>query len=203
MPGSRTVVAVAVLAASVLSGCSTGKPEEVVTHANYPSYNSSEEIAKAADVVIRGTAITSRNDKMLPDVSTDTDPAVNPQAGLSPEEIADFREEAAVAITVTTVRVGEVLKGDVAVGDVIEVKQLGGELNGVRYRDSTTTLLSAGSTSEYVLLLSSYGPGKPFSLLNPEQAMYTVGSGEDLLPVGEKAAVVDDIPELESAIASQ
>ncbi len=156
---------------------------------------------KAADVVVRGTALSSRKDKLHPDISTETDPAINPQAGLSPAELDEFRENSAIAVTVTTVKVDEVLKGDVAKGDVIEVSQLGGEMDGVRYRDSTTTLLSAGSKSDYVLLLSSFGAGKPFSLLNPEQAMYTVGSGDALLPAGKGMPALSSISELESAVA--
>ena len=192
----------AALATGVLSGCAaTPAAEDVVYHANYPAYGSSTELIKKADLVIRGTAVSSRPDEMFPDIPADQDPLTNPQAGLTDEEIKAFRAENGVVTTVATVRVDEVLKGDVAVGDLVEVSQLGGVKDGVKYRDETTTLLEADAKSGYVLFLSTYGAGKPSSLLNPQQAVYTVSAGGTLRPVAAGAPAISTVSELKSDVA--
>ncbi|MCX4823980.1 hypothetical protein OG883_29715 [Streptomyces sp. NBC_01142] len=180
---------IAVLAAA---GCSTngaskatsepkGEPDVVAYEADYPSFDSIDEVIKKSDVIVRGTVMGSRVEEMRPEASTGGDPASDPQAGLSPEEAAEAEP---VVVTVSTVKVSAVLSGDVAVGDTVEVSQLGGTLGGVTYRDKTTTFLAKGST-EYVLLLADHGSKAPYDLLNPEQALYTVKPGARVEPVSE------------------
>jgi hypothetical protein len=184
-----------------LAGCSAG-PDDVEYHANYPVYRSSAELIDAADLIVRGTPINSRVEKMYPDVSTDSDPMRNPQAGLSDEEVRQARESQAVVVTVTTVKVAEAIKGAAAVGDVVQVSQLGGVLDGVRYADSGTTLLPTNARASYVLFLAAYGAGKPHDLLNPGQAMYLVGDGGALKPVRVEHSVgISTLAGLRSAVA--
>ncbi|WP_298564035.1 hypothetical protein [Streptomyces luteogriseus] len=188
-----------VLVPLALVGCSAGtgkdaqakaeSPEAVVYEADYPAYDSLDDIVKTADVIVRGTVVDSRVTESKPEVSTDGDPLTNPQAGLSAEEAA---ETDPVVITISTVKVSEVLSGPgkVAVGDTVEVSQLGGTLDGVAYEEQSTTTLSKDGT-DYVLMLAEHGEAAPYDLLNPEQALYTVEGEEQIEPVTEEG--FDDI----------
>ncbi|MER7568584.1 hypothetical protein ABTZ93_37370 [Streptomyces sp. NPDC097941] len=186
----------ALLAAVILVGCSTdGSPEgkakpkavaaaDVVPYeADYPSYDSVDALVKQSDVVITGTVIGTQVRELSPEAPTNDDPVANPQAGLSPEEAA---QSDPVVVTVSSIKVSQVLSGagDVKAGDTIEVSQLGGTLDGVTYKEQETTAL-AGDSTEYVLMLADQGDKNPFDLLNPQQALYTVGSGDEVTPVAE------------------
>jgi hypothetical protein len=172
-----------------LAACSS-PPEVVTSYADYPSYSTPQEIVDAADVVVRGEVTGSRVKEEQPIVSTEGDPTLNPQAGL--DEAPDVP---GIVVTISTVRVEEVIKGDVAVGDLIEVAQLGGLHEGVQYVEAQTTELEEGS-EDYVLLLAAHGAGVPYDLLHPVQAMYTVDDGE-LEPVpGENDVAVETVDEL-------
>jgi len=188
----RALLVLVAASGLALAGCSSS-PEVVSSTADYPSYETPQDIVDAADVVVRGAVTGSRVKEDHPIVSTTGDPSVNPQAGL--DEVTDVP---GIVVTISTVRVEEVLKGDVAVGDVIEVAQLGGLYEGVRYVETSTVALEKGS-DDYVLLLADHGPGVPYDLLHPVQAMYTVDSG-DLDPVAPDNDVavdtVDDLAEL-------
>jgi hypothetical protein len=189
----RRLVVLGVVALA-LAACSS-EPEVVMSTADYPSYSTPQEIVDAADVVVRGEVTGSRVKEDHPVVSTAGDPTLNPQAGL--DEVPDVP---GVVVTISTVRVEEVIKGDVAVGDVIEVAQLGGLYEGVQYLESQTTELEQGPT-DYVLLLAAHGPGVPYDLLHPVQAMYTVDAGE-LEPVpGVNEVAVETVDQLEDLAA--
>lgn len=157
-----------------LTACTASSPaaqqQEVVQYvADYPTYRSGTQLLATADAVVRGTVVASRVEEQLPETSADDDPQANPQAGVDPAEVAAVP---AVVVTVSTLRVDEVVKGDVAVGDTIEVAQLGGELDGVQYvEDETTTMQTDGT--EYLVLLADHGDA-PYDLLNPQQALYVV-----------------------------
>ncbi|MFJ7998829.1 hypothetical protein ACIQ7D_17035 [Streptomyces sp. NPDC096310] len=162
------------------AGSGAGSSADVVAyHADYPAYDSLDAVIEESDLVVKGTVVGSRVEPMLPETSAGGDPATNPQAGLSPKEIARAEAEAEadpVVVTVSTVKVSQVLAGDAAVGDTVEVSQLGGTYKGVTYKERDTTTLAGGGT-EYVLMLADNGTANPYDLLNPEQALYTVGSG--------------------------
>ncbi|MEN0129629.1 MAG: hypothetical protein AAGC49_09330 [Brevundimonas sp.] len=184
------------IVALALAACSPDEPEVVMSTADYPSYSTPQEIVDAADVVVRGEVLGARVEEDHPVVSTEGDPTLNPQAGL--DEVPDVP---GIVVTVSTVRVEEVIKGDVAVGDLIEVSQLGGLYEGVQYLESQTTPLEEGS-QDYVLLLAAHGPGVPYDLLHPVQAMYTVEAGT-LEPVpGENPVAVETVDQLEDLAES-
>ncbi|GAA0794752.1 hypothetical protein [Spirilliplanes yamanashiensis] len=177
----RPAPAVAGLATTLalLAGCSpTPAPETetVLTHALYPSYRDSTELLTDADLVIRGVPTAARVEQLFMDPPEGTDPLTNPQAGLPPEEVERIRQDSATVVTVTTVRVTEVVKGTATVGGTVDVSQLGGTFKGVRYREGSTTMLSQGG-AEYVMFLAAHGAGRPYDLLNPQQGLYTVGTG--------------------------
>jgi hypothetical protein len=206
MANARSIIArgATALSLSLLVGCtsSAAEPEVASVHALYPSYSTSTELIKSSDLVVRGTAMSSRVEQMFPEESSSDDPVANPQAGLSEAEVAEWRKKSAVVVTVSSVRVDEVIKGAADVGDTIEVSQLGGEFEGTRYQETETTMLSADSTN-YVLFLAAHGSGKPFDLLNPEQAMYTVSGDGLLTQAGEGAKPLDitNLRGLKSAVA--
>ena len=159
----RLFVLGAAAALLLAAGCDAlAGPGESI--ADYPAYPSGAELVAAADVIVHGTALDARDDTLYPDPPTGTDPARNPQAGVPENE----REASGVAVTITRVKVTEVLKGDVRAGDVIEVSQLRGEQN-------TTDL---AEDAEYALLLAGFGAGRPFSPVNPTQGVYEVRDGE-------------------------
>jgi hypothetical protein len=173
----------ALLSLAAVGGCANGPAggKETVHQisADYPVYDSSADILETADLVIRGAVVSSRVEKLYPELSTSTDPVTNPQAGLSDEEVRTWREDSAVVVTVATVRVAEVIKGAAAPGDLVEVSQLGGLLDGVRHTEEHTRILPAGG-GDFVLLLAAHGKDRPYDLLNPEQAMYEVRSAGSL-----------------------
>ncbi|GGX65091.1 hypothetical protein [Streptomyces anandii] len=194
------ITGTAMLAAFAAVGCSADgtsakgagsapAAETVTYHADYPAYSSLDEVIKKSDVVVEGTVLSSRVEKMLPDAPAGNDPAKNPQAGLSPAEAKKAKEAAEadpVIVTVSRVKVSRALSGHVAAGSVIEVSQLGGTYKGVKYRDSDTTLLAKGGP-KYVLMLADHGNGHPYDLVNPVQALYGVkqdGTVKAVSPAG-------------------
>jgi hypothetical protein len=201
----NALIVSAALTGAALTGCattSTEKPTVVTYHAAYPAFATGADLLKAADLVIRGTALTSRMAKLYPDAASGIDPLTNPQAGVQPEEVAQAREESAVVVTISTVRVDETIKGAAGVGDTIEVSQLGGSLDGVRYESADTTILSPGNGVGYLLFLAAHDRGKPYDLLNPEQAMYIVGADGSLTPAhGNGSRGIRDMWTLRSAAA--
>ncbi|AKN73848.1 hypothetical protein QR97_32645 [Streptomyces sp. PBH53] len=179
------VTGTAMLAAFAAVGCSAdgstngadspATSDTVTYHADYPAYASLDDVIKKSDAVVEGTVVGSRVQKVLPDAPAGDDPATNPQAGLSPAEAKEARKAAEanpVIVTVSKVKVTRTLAGKVAVGDTIEVSQLGGTYKGVSYKETDTTMLAKGG-SKYVLMLAAHGKS-PYDLLNPEQALYTV-----------------------------
>ncbi|WP_019889450.1 hypothetical protein [Streptomyces purpureus] len=180
----------ALLAVLTAAGCSTGgggdrtegkasagAPEVIAYEADYPVYDSLDAVVKKADTIVKGTVVSSTVKELMPEVSTEGDPLTNPQAGLSKEEAAEVEP---VIITVSKVKVSEVLAGDVKPGDTVEVSQLGGTLGKTTYKEKHTTTLAKNGT-EYVLMLADHG-SSPYDLLNPEQALYTVDKGGKLRP---------------------
>lgn len=184
-----TLAVAAVACGTVLTGCASHPaakaPEPVTYKADYPSYDSSDELLSNADLVIKARVDESGSGTLLPQVSDGTDEATNPQAGLSDADVKQWQQESGVVVTISSVIVTEVIKGDVKVGDNLKVSQLGGTVNGVVYQEEHTAMLQAGNRN-YVLALKQHGDD-PADLLNPAQAMYDVGSGDTLT-----SSVTDD-----------
>jgi len=194
----RVQIVLGALALAALAGCSSdsgaaSQPPVVTSYADYPAYDSPQEIVDAADVVARVTVLDTHVIDDKPEVSTDGDPQTNPQAGLD-----DPSDVPGVVVTVADARVDEVVKGDVAVGDTIQVAQLGGLYRGVEYVEAETTMMDVGSS--YVLLMADHGPGVPYDLLHPVQAMYTVDDdSDDLQPVApDNEVAVDSVSDLDA-----
>jgi hypothetical protein len=147
---------VAVLLVPAVASCGS---RTVEYHADWPSYESVEQLYARADLVVVATVRDGVATRELKISSDGSDADVFTVAGAS---------------------VVRAFKGDAKTGASVTVKQLGGEYQGVKYTvdDGDTAYLRPGVT--YVLFLATFPdfPGVPPSLLNPTQAQYELdGSG--------------------------
>lgn len=160
--------AVVALALTGMTACNRSQEPEPVPIADYLQYTTSAEGVARADLIVTGDYLDSRPDTLYPSEVDSDDPTLNPQAGV-PE--ADLNlDDAGVPITVSRIRVAEVLKGDAAPGDVIEVQEVRG----------TELLATAqdGHTDAPLLLLLSSWPYTPHGLINPTQGLMLVVDGD-------------------------
>lgn len=126
-----TTAAATGIAVVFLAGCSapsagesaSGESEAVFMSADYPAYDTLEDAAEEAALIVTGEYVSSETELLYPTLEEGDDPESNPQQGVAEEDI-DL-DELAVVTTVSQLRVTEVIKGDVQVGDIIEVSQLG------------------------------------------------------------------------------
>ena len=155
--------AVMIAASAACSAQPPGSPSGTVTYrADYPSYQTLEDLAQRADLVVRGTVTSTRvaaiNDAIQP---TSSDPKANP-GGDTPASTSVY--------TVYTISVTDVYKGAVPASKTIEVKDLGGTLNGVTYVSEDS--VNFKPNKKYILFLETY-PQSPAMLLNPVQASFS------------------------------
>ncbi|MEV4624062.1 hypothetical protein AB0J74_35790 [Asanoa sp. NPDC049573] len=170
---SRLVGGALALALAV-GGC--GKPfgGRVVYQGDYPHYRSAAELMDRASLVIEATVARPRVDKLYPD-GGGSGPKADPRAG-APEPV----EDTAVVITVWSATIKVVHKGPNKPGDVVDVHQVGGLLDGVSYEQDAAVPFREGDT--YLLFLETY-PDSSAALLNPYQAHYEVDPDGTFRPV--------------------
>lgn len=195
MTGSTWAAVFAAMAALALTGCAaagTAAPSETVESiADYLYYPTVADLVDTADLVVTGTVEASRPDLLWPDPPgsgvgpEETDPELNPLAGV---EVTDPVEASPFVVTVHTLRVTEVIKGEAVVGGTVEVRQMGGVLDGVAHRFAGDEPLVAGP--EYLLAMATY-PDASASLLSPGQAVHTVGDDGALTPWNGSPPVFD------------
>lgn len=136
-------------------------PQRRVT-SDYPGYDSEASMVKAADLIVTGEVQEVRAEKIKI---------------LFSEEKTYRNDEDKELYTISKIKVTDVLKGNVSIGDVIEVKQMG---DGKTLVD--TTVKDSGGYfqkgEQKVLFLKSFAHYKvPYSVLNPIQAQYAVQDG--------------------------
>jgi hypothetical protein len=182
------VVAGSLLVAGAMAACGTGSPEAgppaggtVVMQPDYPGYDSLEALYEHADLVIQARIAGPGESRELKPDAGGTDPAANPEAGAPAAQAVPHEP---IVVTVFAAEVVEVLKGTAKAGQTIEVKQLGGVLNGVTYVDASATSLLADTT--YLLFLQTY-PNAPASLLNPQQGQYLMSASGTMQSVSVQA----------------
>lgn len=165
-----SAAAAGVVAVLAIAGCSPAAQDEVVYHSSYPVYASASELTEAASLVIVGEVLSS-DVREIDVAATDAvdDPELDPASGAG----ADAPASSTFVFTVHQVRVDQVLVGDAAVGDVVEVSQLGGQLKGRQHREEGAVILKPKKA--YALYLQTYESGNPASLLNATQAAYERG----------------------------
>ncbi len=146
--------------------------------ADYPWYESVEQLVDAADLVVRVTATGPTRE-----YEVSADPPDDDLPGLE--------------ATALTARVTEVVTGDVAVGDVVEVAQ----------NPCTARPLPVGPDADYVLALAAFGPGVPTSQLNDGQAAWQVDADGRLRPVDPAndldVTSLDDLATAAAAVAAR
>lgn len=182
---------VAVLSVVIaLAGCSVpaSQPAPVPTatvtmQADYPWYETVDDLAAESEWVVTVTLGSSRYDVSLPIQANETDPALNPQAGLDPSEI---QEDPGLPITVYEATVEAVHVGGLATGNTIEVGRMGGLLDGIMHESNLTRLESGGT---YLLFLSST-PGHPAYVLGGDQGAFVPdGKGGFISITGDRLSI--------------
>ena len=165
-----SALAIGTAAILLSAGCGPApvRTSTVTSQADYPSYATAGDLARRATLIVEARfSEEPRVEEEFPsDASDITDPQLNPNAGVPEQEQVT---EIGIVITVHRATVERVHKGSVEPGDIIEVKELGGTLGGVRYEYADSAPIATGRS--YLLFLETY-PDSPASLLNPLQAKY-------------------------------
>lgn len=127
-------------------------------HGDYPYYPDVESITSAADGIIVGEVLTARDVK-----------------NLMVDKTPNKTDKEATPYTLSTVRVINVIKGDMNIGDVITIKQLGDYMN----KPEATLHEMDGylmKETEQLMFLCKYD-SSPYSPVNPAQGMVEVKDG--------------------------
>lgn len=148
----RTILIFVLIALCIfqLFGCQVRN----LIQADYPFYDNEKELFNHADNIIFGEIVKVYNPEKI-DINMDKTKQAN--------------EEDKVLYTVSDVKVLDVIKGIVKVGDIVKVKQLGDE-----HGNADSELFKHGGYfkkgSQYILFLKGYTDSEiPYSTLNPIQ----------------------------------
>jgi hypothetical protein len=157
-------------------GCSSAKTnsgqvekDTLFINADFPSYDTVENLTTKASVIIRGTILSSKVVEMDTRIITnDKNEKSNPNYNAQSDSVTNTPYTKKV-YTVYAVKVNDSYKGEFKSGDTIEIKQLGGEINGQTYvlEDSIEFM----NNKKYIMFLETY-PNSPACLLNQIQATY-------------------------------
>ena len=124
--------------------------------ADYPSYESAEALSDAADLVVVGTVVGNREGTSLPLDDGGDDPELNPRAGVQGQIDDRERQASAIPVTVSTVRVDEVVVGTAETGGAIEVSQVRGE-PGSPMGDGPVLLFLSGEDATFHIVGGAQG----------------------------------------------
>ena len=142
-----------------LTGCGS-----VSMHADYPFYSNEQSLIDKADLIITGEVVKVNKAEKINIKSDRTSQGTN--------------EDEKILYTVSEIKVVDVMKGNVKVGDIIKVKQLG-DKNGAAEASLAKYDGYFKEKSQYVLFLSVYeNPDSPFETLNPEQGQINIKDGK-------------------------
>ncbi|WP_017581885.1 hypothetical protein [Nocardiopsis valliformis] len=183
---SLTGLILALSACTAQSGENADEGSPVVYYTDYPVFDTPADLSSASDLVVEGIITGSEVQEL--------DILAPPEEGLSAEEdpglgAPDAPDEVLLVYTVHRVEVTSVLAGEAEVGQSIEVKTLGGTLDGVVYAEDDPAELDRGAPQ--VLFLSGEADGgTPFSLVSSTQGAYTLESDGSLEPVSVQNPVV-------------
>lgn len=188
-PGStaaRAVAALCVAAPLVLAGCAAqppGRPPAqptVVHHGLFVEYESVDELLAAADAVVAGTIVGERSELVVlpPPEYSGSDPETNPTLGAEPAtdgeppaypDLPPHGEPTALVYTVYDVEVSDAAQGPLSPGDTVEVRLVGGELDGVLHVWDGVEHPEVGE--EYAFFLTDV-TGDRAEALNPTQSLF-------------------------------
>lgn len=140
---------------------------------DYPYFTSETQLTKRADLIVLGEVLSVREESIRIVFNEEQ----------SPNDYADY--------VVSTVKITQVLKGDAAPGDTIEVKQIAGNEENVMQGGG---YYKEGESKALFLMKFD---NAPYSVLNPLQGQYAVVEGRVtptcsantlFLPAGTRAA---------------
>ena len=128
-----------------------------VLEADYPYYPEVKDITVEADAIVVGKVIDAQDVRTI---NVNTDQQTRNQVDSIP-------------YTISKIEVTTVIKGDMAEGDIIEVKQLGDYEN---MPEATLAEIDGyfKSGNSELLFLASFDDGTPYSTLNPAQGSVQV-----------------------------
>lgn len=153
-------------------------------------YGSAEELAAAADAVVSGVILDKHTELVVLEEPefTGSDPESNPNFGAPEPEVEP--EPAAFVYTVYEVEVSEAVQGRYDVGDVVEVRLVGGEhgaelhvWDGVEHPD-------VGES--YAFFLRDVEGGEA-EALNPTQSLFLEVADGEFEPVSPFARAAEEI----------
>jgi len=160
------------------------EPVIIFFMADYPHYNSIEHLASHATEVVRVEVLDERIE-MINSWSSPTNELEDTGGGTT--ETYDM-------FTVYRIKVLEVFQGDVSIGDILEVRQMGGQSDDLIVINLDRTPLVVGD--DLVLFILSFDiEDLPSVLLNPRQSAYR------FTPTNEDARVRNVNDTLESLYA--
>lgn len=155
------VVIIALVAALLIVFLKISLTSTPMLQGDYPYYPDVQSITDSADVIIVGEVVTSGD---VQDLMVDRTPGKE--------------DKEPIKYTLSTVEVTEVISGDVQVGDILTVKQIGDYKNLPEATlKETDGYLKAGQTE--LMFLASY-ENSPYSAVNPAQGTIEVLDGGEL-----------------------
>lgn len=149
-------------------------------HAEYPVYDTAQELVDKADLIFSGI-VESVSYEML-DVRTES----------GSDTLTGISETQDIPYTIYEIKLTKIYKGNTE-GDIIHIKQPGGEFDGNTYMIDGATAIHQGET--YLFLTETYESSYP-SLLNATQAAYDMNAGEMLSEEENKAITLSQILEV-------
>lgn len=151
-----------------------------VLQADYPEYNTAEELVESADLVFTG--IVKNIEYQMLDVSTDE----------GADEDTGFADDEKTPYTLYTIDVDKVYKGSVE-SSAIVVKRAGGSFGSDEYVVENASEIAKGKN--YLFAAETYEDAYP-SLLNADQSSYDVDAPQNVMDGEEKEIMLSDILKL-------
>jgi hypothetical protein len=173
-----TMVTIIVVLATLTACGRESIPAVIYVYSDYPEYPSVEALSEEAALIVRAEILDNGNAEMRNIVT----PLPNPipaewlehfESGRMNHEMFEPHYEVR---TVYRARVLEVFSGNAQAGDIIEVLQKGGELNGQLFISDSSIPFTAGDDLVLFLLQSSHD-NSVTRLLTPWQAVYRFTPG--------------------------
>ena len=131
-------------------------------HAEYPSYDTANDLVNSADLIFSGTVESISYEEL----NVRTESGTDSTTGLSSSHNIPY--------TIYEIKVDTIYKGT-AQEDTISIKVPGGEMDGNQYVMDDAPAISLGET--YLFLTKTYENTYP-SLLNATQATYNINAPE-------------------------
>lgn len=170
----------------ILSACgkesniSKNKGTVTVIHADYPCYNTAQELVDSADLAFTGSIENITYEEL--DIKTES----------GDDSLTGFAATQNIPYTIYEIKVKDVYKGN-ADNDTIYIKQPGGQIDDNVYVLEGISTISQGET--YLFLAETYETTYP-SLLNATQALYNMNTPEVVNEQGEGTITLSQILEI-------